>query len=56
MRNLLALASRAFAAALMAAASLGCGKEIPMRMSAAGAPPIDREAPATLATATFALG
>ena len=31
-------------------------EEVPMRMSTAGAPPIDREAPATLETATFALG
>jgi len=33
-----------------------CSKEVPMKMSTAGAPPIDREAPATLETATFALG
>lgn len=35
----------------------GCGgQEVPMRMSTSGAPPIDREAPAKLETATFALG
>jgi len=33
-----------------------CSKEMPMRMSTSGAPPIDREAPAKLETATFALG
>lgn len=33
-----------------------CSEEVPMRMSTAGAPPIDREAPAKLETATFALG
>jgi hypothetical protein len=43
------------AAALLLGA--GCGsKERPMTMAATGAPPIDREAPATLETATFALG
>jgi hypothetical protein len=31
-------------------------EESPMAMSTAGAPPIDREAPAQLETATFALG
>jgi hypothetical protein len=34
----------------------GCSEEVPMRMSTSGAPPIDREAPAALETATFALG
>ena len=45
-------------AALALALLLGaCSKEeVPMRMSTAGAPPIDREAPAKLETATFALG
>jgi hypothetical protein len=44
-------------AALALALLLGaCSKEIPMKMSTAGAPPIDREAPAKLETATFALG
>ena len=44
---------------LAAVIVLGAGcrtEDRPMRMAAAGAPPIDREAPATLETATFALG
>jgi hypothetical protein len=45
---------KSIALALLVAA--GCGKELPMRMSTAGAPPIDGEAPAKLETATFALG
>ena len=51
--------TRSHATGLAAALLLGaCGRpeETPMRMAAAGAPPIDREAPAKLETATFALG
>lgn len=43
-------------AALAAAVLLGATKESPMNTAAAAAPPIDREAPASLETATFALG
>lgn len=42
--------------ALAAAILLGATEESPMSTAAAAAPPIDREAPAALETATFALG
>jgi hypothetical protein len=55
---------RTTGAFVLAAVFAGCGapapEETPMTMAAArpgaGAPPIDHEAPATLETATFALG